>query len=137
MKRFEFIDHTADIGIMAYGSSLEQVFVNAACGMFSLIANPDKVTAHISRKISLTAHDREELLVVWLNHLLYLFDADNLIFNRFDSFQINDHELIAIACGEKVDPLKHHLKTHIKAATYHQLEIVEDDGFRAQVIFDI
>ena len=137
MKRFEFTDHTADIGIIAYGSALDEVFTNAALGMFSLIGDPDAVTHQISREIKLDAYDREELLIAWLNHLLYLFDADNLIFSRFDFFQINNYELAATAYGEAVNPLRHNLKTHIKAATYHLLEIVENNGFQAQVIFDI
>ena len=137
MKNFEFIDHTADIGIMVYGSSLEEVFSNAAYGMFSIIANLANITDHISREITLTAYDREELLVAWLNHLLYLLDTDNLIFTRFKIIGLENDRLQVTAYGEVADPKRHELKTQIKAATYHQLEIVEENGFRAKVIFDL
>ncbi len=137
MPNFEFIDHTADIGIIAYGNSVEEVFVNAAYGMFSLIADLEKVAEVISHQVIAEAPDQEELLVTWLNELLYLFDAEGLIFSRFEIVNLRAQYLRAMAHGEKIDPRRHNLKTPVKAATYHQLKLEKGNHFRARIILDV
>lgn len=137
MPNFEFIDHTADIGIIAYGNSVEEVFVNAAYGMFSLIADLEKVAEVIGHQVIAEAPDQEELLVTWLNELLYLFDAEDLIFSRFEIVDLRQQYVRAMAYGESVDPSRHNLKTQVKAATYHQLKLEKGDEFRARIILDI
>ncbi len=137
MARFEVVDHTADIGLIAYGSTLEEVFVNAAYGMFSLIAELDQVQERIHREIETEAPDQGELLVTWLNELLYFFDAESLLFKRFEILRLDQTWLQARAFGEKVDPTRHRVKTAVKAATYHLLKLEEGNGLRAQIIFDV
>lgn len=137
MHKFESIDHTADTGILIYGKTVQEVFVNAAYGMFSIISDMETVSEEIQREIFAEAIDQEELLVTWLNELLYHFDAENIVFCRFDIVELTDERMKAIAYGEKAKPSRHNLKTHVKAATYHSLKIEKGDGFRAQVIFDV
>ena len=138
MTKFEIIDHTADVGLVVYGSTRKEVFINAAIGMFSLIVDSGKVSGTQQQEISLDADDYEELLVAWLNELLYLFDAENLIFSQFEISRLNSDSLTAIAYGEKIDLSRHEIKTQIKAATYHQLKLkTEDEGFSAQIILDV
>ncbi len=136
-KDFEIIDHTADVGIVAYGANMSQAFANAARALFSLITELDNVEEVICREAELTASDKESLLVEWLNELIYLFDAENLIFKRFDIIELDDTRLKAKSYGEKVDKAKHELKTGVKAATYHMLKVDKDDGCKVQVLFDI
>jgi len=137
-KGFEFIDHTADIGIIAHGDTISQVFANAARGLFSIIADLGGIRESERRDIELAAPDRESLLVEWLNHLIYLFDTENIIFTKFDITRLSDTRLHATAYGEKADVHRHRLKTGVKAATYHMLNIEKKDGgYRAQVLFDI
>ncbi len=139
MKRpFEIIDHTADIGIVAFGDDMREAFANAALALFSLINKPEDVKQDLKQHVELTAGDREALLVRWLNELIFFFDAEHLIFSRFDIGKLTDTELEADCLGEKVDPSRHRLRMGVKAATYHLLRITNDaNGYRAQVIFDI
>jgi len=138
MQGYEFIDHTADVGIVARGKTIEDVFINAARGMVSLIVDPESVSEKVRREIAVEGADREELLVSWLNELLYLFDAESLVFSRFEITSLSETSLKGAAYGEKVDPARHEIKTQVKAATYHQLKIEkESGGFRGRVIFDI
>ena len=137
-KEFEFINHTADIGIVAYGADMKQVFVNAARGLFSIITELEFISEKNQRHIQVTAPDREALLVNWLNELIYLFEAKGILFNRIEITDITDTELEATAHGEKINLVKHKLKTQVKAATYHLLKIEQnEDGWKAQVIFDV
>ncbi|GAG82259.1 unnamed protein product [marine sediment metagenome] len=136
-KDFEIVNHTADVGIIAYGADMSQAFANAARGLFSLITELDDVEEVLHRDIELTATDEESLLVEWLNELVYQFDTDGIIFKRFDIIQLNNTQLKARSYGEKVDSSKHKLKTGVKAATYHMLKVDRGDGCKVQVLFDI
>ena len=136
-KDFEILDHTADVGIIAYGADMSQAFANAARGLFSLITELDDVEEVLHRDIELTATDEESLLVEWLNELVYQFDTDGIIFKRFDIIQLNNTQLKARSYGEKADSSKHKLKTGVKAATYHMLKVDRGDGCKVQVLFDI
>jgi SHS2 domain-containing protein len=136
-KDFEIINHTADVGIIAYGVDISQAFANAARGLFSLITELDDVEEVLHRDIELTASDEESLLVEWLNELIYLFDTENIIFKRFDINKLNNTQLKARSYGEKVDRSKHQLKMGVKAATYHMLKVDSDNGCKVQVLFDI
>jgi len=136
-KDFEIIDHTADVIIIAYGADMSQTFANAAKALFNLITELDNVEEVLHRDIELVAPDQESLLVAWLNELIYLFDTENVIFKRFEITKLNNTQLKARSYGEKVDSSKHKLKTGVKAATYHMLRIDKDNGYKAQVLFDI
>ena len=136
-KDFEIVNHTADVGIVAYGADVSQAFTNAAKALFSLITELDDVAEILHRDIELVAPDEESLLVGWLNELIYLFDTENIVFKRFDVTKLSNTQLKAISYGEKVDSTKHRLKTGVKAATYHMLKVDKDDGCRVQVLFDI
>jgi SHS2 domain-containing protein len=137
-KAFEIIDHTADIGIIAYGIDIEELFSNAALALFSLITEPESIEekSHLNLKVS--SEDRDSLLVEWLNELIYFFDAKHILFNRFDIESLTHNELKATCHGEGFDPLKHKIKRGVKAATYHMLKLDKNsDGYKAQIILDI
>jgi len=136
-KDFEILDHTADVGIIAYGADLKQAFANAARALFSLITELDDVEEVLHQDIVVNASDVESLLVAWLNELVYRFDTEAILFKRFDISQLDDTHLKARSYGEKVDSSKHKLKTGVKGATYHMLKVDKTDGFRVQVLFDI
>lgn len=138
MTAFETMEHTADIGIRAFGSTEAEVFQNAATGMFSLIAELDDVLETRDFAIEVDAEDRETLLVAWLNELLYLYDSNDMLMRRFELSELEETSLKGRAFGEPIDMGRHRLKTDIKAATYHMLKLKEDaDGWRAEVIFDV
>jgi SHS2 domain-containing protein len=136
MKRFELIEHTADIGLRAYGRTLAEAFANAACGMFSIITELNEVNEVESRHLEIDEDDAENLLFEWLNRLLYYFDVEGLIFKKFDMIEFREDHLAAECYGEKYDSSRHRLKTGVKSATYHMLE-VDREKKRVQVIFDV
>jgi SHS2 domain-containing protein len=137
-KAFEMIDHTADIGIMVYGTDVKELFSNAALALFSLITEPKSIEDRLHFKLKVSSADTDSLLVEWLNELIYFFDAQHVLFNRCDIESLADNELNAICHGEDFDPMKHKIRREVKAATYHMLKLDKDrEGYKAQVIFDI
>ncbi len=137
-KTFEIINHTADVGIIAYGVDVEQLFSNAALALFSLITDLENVGEKLHLDLEVSSEDRDSLLVEWLNELIYLFDVKHILFNRFNIEKLTHNELKASCYGESFNPTKHKIKTAVKAATYHMLKLNKDGGeYKAQIIFDI
>ena len=138
VKPFEVIEHTADIGIVAYGADIKQLFANAAFGLFNLMADLDKLKENAKREVELSAEDVEVLLVEWLNELIYISEVEHIIFKRFEINELNNNNLRAICFGEKIKSGQRRLKREIKAATYHMLKLEkEDSGYKVRIIFDI
>ena len=136
MKRFELIEHTADIGLAAYGHDLAEAFANAAYGLFSIIAHLDGVREEEFRRVELKEEDIETLLFEWLNHLLYIFDVEMMLLKRFDIERFDGLSLKANCYGEKYNPSRHHLKMGVKSATYHMLKVDREKN-QVQVILDV
>lgn len=118
-----------------YGSNLEDLFLNAARGMNSLM-----VTAPISgseqqeKFVALKAMDTESLLVDWLSELAYWAEIEMLVFEEFKIESMSSTHIKARIYGTRV----RQLKKHIKAVTYHNLDIVRTDkGMTATVVFDV
>ena len=138
MTRYEQIPHTADIAIKAYGKDLRELFTNTAFGMFDIIADLSGLKKSVSIDVNLEAPSREELLIAWLDELLYDFYTKGIIFCDFDIVDIADTKLKARAHGRHVGDNKNRLKTEIKAATYHNLEIKENkENLSVEIVFDV
>ncbi len=141
MKEFEILEHTADIGIAAYGKTKREVFINAARGMFEIIAGETKnLEGNFYNKINLEADNLEGLLFAWLNELLYISETKLVILNKFEIKDLSDNKIGAEVKGVKINRLGCKIEKEIKAVTYHLLEIKKDEEsglWRAQVIFDI
>jgi SHS2 domain-containing protein len=133
--RFEEVEHTADLALKVHGHSLEEIFANAACGLFSLMADLENLSPTISRAVHLVgAPDRESLLVDWLNELLYLHEVEEEIYTRFQIEALSSTALSAAVWGVQMKASK----LTVKAATFHDLEIREtEDGYLATVVFDV
>ncbi len=132
---FEEVEHTADWALYVRGRNWPEFLVNAAYGMASLlVADPAAIPPEVARRIVLDVFDAESLLVNWLSELAYWAEAELLIFHQFDLDEATPTHLQATARGGHVPTLR----KHIKAVTYHNLEIVETDkGFEATVVFDV
>ncbi len=138
MKQFEIIDISGDVGIRAFGKSIEEAFKNAALGMYSLITDLEGVKAEKSISISVESNSLEGLLVSWLNELIFHFDAYNFIGKDIVILEMSDRKLKANVKGEEFDTERHERKLLIKAATYHRLKIEKvREIWEADIIFDI
>ena len=140
MKNFEFIDiTTSDVAFKAYGKDLSELFANAAIALFEVIVNTKKVEPKIVEHVILKDADLKALMFDWLNHLIYFVDAKSLVFSKFDiKVREKDFHLEGDILGEEIEQTKHEPRTHVKACTYHKMEIKKTpEGWAAQVILDI
>ena len=130
---FVEVEHTADWAIRVRGTTLSELFVNAATGMYSLVADLS-FTPTVEREIEVKGMDAEALLVNWLNELIYHTEMDGEVFCEFrvESFQPT-HLRATVRAGRGVE-----LKKEIKAVTFHNLQIVStDSGYEVTVVFDV
>ena len=141
MKNYEILEHTADIFIKAYGTTLSEAFENAAVAMFDIIFPTNTVKPIGEYQLELKADDLEQLLVVWLSELLYIYETQRVLFSNFKvQLDENQVKITSQAYGEIIDPAKHKITDEIKAVTYHMLEIGQDEetgNYFIKVLFDI
>ncbi len=142
-KRFEFLEHTADLYVAAYGQSLEEAFENAAAAMFEGMTELDKIKPQIEDTVEVEGHDKQALLYNWLEALLLKFETEHNLYSFFRIAQIDKTsdglKLTARIKGEPFDPTRHPSKVGVKAVTYHQMEIAqgEKEGVTVKFILDI
>ena len=102
MKRFEYIDHTADVGVRVWGTTLPELFANAASAMFSIMAELAAVRGRFSEVVEVGSQNSEELLVEWLRELLYLSSIREYLFSRFDVVEMDETHLRPFAGGSQL-----------------------------------
>jgi SHS2 domain-containing protein len=135
---FEIIEHPADVGFLAYGRTLEELFANAALAMFSLACEPSAIEERERREVEVTGGDHETLLFAWLAELLAISDVEQIFFRRAEVTEVHEGRVRGAATGERYDKLRHRAGTYIKAVTYHQLRVERTpEGWRARVFLDV
>ena len=141
MKRYEYLEHTGDIGIRAYGVTLEELFINAAQGLLEATADLTTIDTTTQTEIEVSAESLEELMVAWLDELNFRHEVEEVFFRQVEIREISKapYRLVGVAYGEPADFTKHVVYTEIKSITYHQLivEQTPDKRWMAQVIFDL
>ena len=138
MKSYELIEHTADVGVKAFGKTLAEAFENAAKAMFDIITDNSEIESVGQFDIELEASDLEQLAVDWLSDLLFLHSAKNLVFGFFKvELDEKNSKLSAHVFGEPYTTSKHKIGVEIKAVTYHMLKVKTKRPYEVQVLFDI
>lgn len=152
---FETYEHTADVGLIARGPTLEALFINAARGMMHIIrtgvgfrgpgsgrkeGDSEFLTPDTRQRfdVEVTAPDRAALLVAWLNELIFHFETRRLVLADFQIHDLTDERLAATVTGQAIGELDEPLAMELKAATYHGLRVEQTDaGWEAAVLFDV
>lgn len=140
MKRYEFIDHTADVAVKAYGDSLEEAFASAAEAMFDVITGSAAIEAARKIEFGVESIDPEGLLVMFLSQLIVIHEVEGLVLTDFAVSFAGEHKLQATGRGEKFDRQKHGGGIQVKGVSYHMMEISRPGEGRpcfVQVLFDI
>jgi len=135
---FRLLEHTADMGIEAWGGSLEGLFEAAAAGLNFLMFGETRALATQSATVSLMANDEMELLVAWLNEIIYHVEVKHLVPAEFLVERVESGRLQARIGGERFDASRHLVERQAKAVTYHQVLLEQrPGGWHARVYVDL
>jgi len=142
MKRYEFLEHTADVYVAAYGESLAEAFENAALALFETMTYSERIRDVEEDSVEVSAQDEEALLYSWLEELLLRFEVEGKLYSRFKVDSIEEapqgYVLKARMWGEPFDRERHGSKTDVKAVTYHRMEILRSNSMvTVKYILDI
>jgi len=137
-KGYRLLEHTADMGIEARADSCPEVLEEMARGLTMISFGDSPVSASIVTKIHLREENSVELMVAWLNEILYWCEQNNLVSaaSRIDALE--EGELWATLSGEPFDQKRHHVERQVKAITYYQACLEETSGvWHARVYVDL
>jgi SHS2 domain-containing protein len=140
MGTIEVFDHTADVGLRIHGDDLADLFRTAAEGLFDyVVANREEVRVVRSEVVSLRADSTADLLLAWLNELIFRCETGHVLFTRFEiEIAADGLALEATIGGEPIDRDRHVLDHEVKAVTHHGASLErEGEGWVAEVILDI
>ena len=130
----------ADIAFEASGETPEEMFEASAQALMGTMVDLEHIKPEIRKTIDLENEHLDQLLFDWLSELVYLKDAEYLLFNQFEVSLISDPiwRLSGVAMGESIDPDRHPLYVDVKAVTYHLFDISQRDNcWTARVVLDI
>jgi SHS2 domain-containing protein len=129
---YEFLEHTADAYIAAYGEDLAEAFENAAAAMFDVMTDVEKVNPEIEDYVEVYGEDEYALLYNWLEALLVKSEVEGMLYSKFEVQELSRGDgvfkLKAKIWGEKFKHEKHPQKVGVKAVTYHQMEITKGEN---------
>jgi SHS2 domain-containing protein len=138
---YSFVDHTADVAADLTGRTLGELFGSAAQALTDTITEISRVQPSVTQSVTLESASAEDLLVDWLNELLYRFEVQDMLFSGSNvTVEQRDGRwlLTGSVTGELFDAARHPTRVLVKSATYHALAITHDSGvWRARVVFDI
>ena len=137
--RYEFFEHTADIGVYIYGATLDELFRNAATALYDALGKFELADPVAERSVKLRADSLEDLLHDWLTELLFDLEAKHAFYDMIDLTEVKPSGLAATLRGGTIDFVRSQTNEEIKAVTYHQLRVekMADETWRATVIFDV
>ena len=139
--KFKYFDHTADIIFEAYGKSMEEVFENSALALEEIMVKTSSISLKKKHPIKLEADNIENLLYDFLSELIFLKDADGLLFKKFKVSikEVKKKFILNANCeGDLINREKHDLLCDAKAITKHLFEIKKiKDKFTARILVDI
>ena len=131
-------DHTADIGLEAWGPSFGEALAEAGLGLQAILLHGGTVRAPDTRTFRVAAGDADALVVAWLSELLYALDAHGWLSASIEVSVNEGFRLSATARGETLDEARHVLGVGVKAVSYHELAVrCEPDAVRIRVIVDV
>ncbi len=142
-KKFIFLPDIAiaDVAFEAYGKTLNELFDHAAEATCSLMVEFSTIQPRITKEISLTTDTIEKLLFDFLSEIIFLKDAERILFCSIQTTITEENKKIHLKAtlkGDKINPQQQKLGSDVKAVTYHLFEVKKDDKlYKARVILDI
>lgn len=140
MRKYCFLHHTADAKFQAFGLTLEEAFLNAALATCSLMWDWKKVKKKVEYPVQVEGRDLEQLLVNFLEEILYLLDTQTFLLAAAEGIRIEKkkEKFVLDACflGDAYSG-KYKIFGDVKAITYNEMSIMKSDHYTIQVVVDV
>ena len=136
---YKFLDHATDAIIEVRAKNLKEAFSVTADAVINLTLDQYKVEEKEQKKFSAKGKDLRYLLFSWLEEIPFVLITEGFAIKRIE-FEIKEnegYEIDAIAFGEPLDFKKHNFKVEIKAPTFYEMEIKEEDGIFMKFLLDL
>ena len=137
MKKYEYFEATADIGLRAYGNDMNEGFENAGLAIFNIISDTSLIIPERKIEFEVASEDDVSLLYDFLEELLFYHETEFMLFSRFDVEIDDGFHLKAVIYGEEIDWDRHERKTEIKAITFHKMAVKKANRVEVQAIVDL
>lgn len=135
---FELFEHTADVGVRAWGPTRAAVVSPCVEGLYAIIGEVVTQGSAESRVIEAVDAEPAVLLRDFLGELLHEFEVERRRATDIDVSVFEDDRLRVKVSLAAVDFEGSELEREVKAITYHELTLRPTDvGFEAKYIVDI
>lgn len=135
---YRFLEHTADMGIEAQAESCPAVLEEMALALKVMIFGKSSATPSVAQKLELHADDPVELMVVWLNEIVFWCEQGNLVPASLQVESLSGGGLRARLTGEPFNSARHRVERQVKSVTYHQACLEKNaEGWYARVYVDL
>ncbi len=136
---YKFLDHATDAIIEVNAKDIKEAFAVAADAEINLTLDQDKVEDKGQKEFTAHGKDLHYLLFSWLEEIPFVLITEGFAIRKIEfSIEKNhEYEINAIAYGEPLDVVKHNFKVEIKAPTFYDMEIREDNGVYMRFLLDL
>ncbi len=136
---YRFLDHATDAIIEVTAKDLKEAFSVTADAVINLTLDQDKVEEKDQKEFSANGKDLRYLLYSWIEEITFVLITQGFAIKRieFDIIENEDYKITAKAYGETLDLHKHNFKVEIKAPTFYEMEIKQDDGVFMKFLLDL
>jgi len=136
---YKFLDHATDAIVEVTAKNLKEAFSVTADAVINLTLDQDKVEEKDQKEFSAQGKDLDYLLFSWLEEIPFILITEGFAIKRieFDIEKKDGYKIIAVAYGEPLDFHKHNFKVEIKAPTFYEMEIRENDGVYMKFLLDL
>ena len=135
---YRYLQHTSEVSLRAYGANLAEAMAGAAQALFAVMVDLRGLRQRRWMEVTVESSGVEDLLVEWLNELLFRWETTGVLLRRFEVEEVSETRVRARCGGEPYDPQRHRLKLEVKAATYHQVRVLQGkEGCTVYVVLDV
>ncbi len=133
---YRFLEHMSDQYVEVWGKNLNELFSSAGIAFFETITNTKEISERESKTFEVKGKDIQELLFNFLNKLLFIFDTEKFVGNKFD-LEFFGNKVKVKVYGERFDPEKHEVRFEIKGVTLHNFEVHKNEEWKARFLLDL
>ncbi|MFC1697748.1 archease [Nanoarchaeota archaeon] len=138
-NQYKYLPHTADAKFQSFGKTLEEAFRNAFLATVAIVIDPESIKHNIEKPIEIKTNTKEALLYDFLEEIIFYLESENIIFGDVKDIKIekveNKYKITAILVGDNDDDYE--IAGNIKAITYSDMFIKEEDKVTIQVVIDL